>query len=128
MGRKTSWCRFFAVVAIAAGLAGLLLFSSIPNFVSPPCRKTSPLHACPNNLRQLDGAAEQWRLENGLSTNAIPTVADVSVHMNGEPVCPSGGGYRFLQDNGLPTCSVVEHARTFSRTSTRSPSKPTFSP
>lgn len=57
----------------------------------------------------LDGAAEQWRLENGLATNAIPTFAQVNAYIKSPPTCPSGGGYRYDTNSGIPSCSVPGH-------------------
>jgi len=35
---------------------------AIPNFIR--ARTTSQMNACINNLRQIDGAIQQWALEN----------------------------------------------------------------
>lgn len=70
----------------------------------------SPGNACINNLRQLDGAAEQWRLENNRTTNEFPTPAQAAIYIKGGiPVCPASGVYRFNTTNGLPTCSIAGH-------------------
>src|SRR5258708_24593804 len=56
-----------AVLAIAALLAAI----AIPNFVKS--RSTSIANATINNLRQLDGPAQQWALEKHKSASDTPT-------------------------------------------------------
>jgi len=89
----------FVIVAVAVALLS-------PRFGRRP---RPAVNACINNLRQLDGAAEQWRLENGRATNAIPTFAEATACLKSTPVCPSGGIYRYETNTGLPRCSVPGH-------------------
>ncbi|MFM2296051.1 MAG: hypothetical protein RLZZ350_2464 [Verrucomicrobiota bacterium] len=73
--------------------------------------QTESANACINNLRQLDGAKQQWALENRKVDTAIPTVAEVSVYLknNTFPICPSGGAYTISPVNADPTCSIPGH-------------------
>jgi len=73
--------------------------------------------ACINNLRQIDGAKQQWALENKKTANAVPTFDDLTPYFrpgpqgaSGVPVCPSGGVYTLNALNALPTCSIPGHA------------------
>ena len=68
-------------------------------------------NACINNLRQIDGAKQQWALENRKVDTAIPTVTKVSVYMKDSafPVCPSGGAYTIGPVSADPTCSIPGH-------------------
>ena len=50
-------------IMIVVAIIGLLAAIAIPNFVK--ARATSQANACINNLRQIDGAAQQWALEKG---------------------------------------------------------------
>jgi len=69
------------------------------------------LNACVNNLRQLDGAKQQWALENQKPAEAIPTVQDITAYLrDGMPVCSAAGNYSINAVNALPTCSVAGHA------------------
>ena len=52
-------------IMIVVAIIGLLAAIAIPNFVK--ARATSQANACINNLRQIDGAAQQWALERGQS-------------------------------------------------------------
>ena len=49
-------------IMIVVAIIGLLVAIAIPNFVR--ARTTSQQNACINNLRQIDGAAQTWALEN----------------------------------------------------------------
>ena len=49
-------------IMIVVAIIGLLAAIAIPNFVK--ARTTSQQNACINNLRQYDGAVQQWVLEN----------------------------------------------------------------
>ena len=73
---------------------------------------TQLLNACVNNLRQIDGAKQQWALENKKGESAFPTTKDLAPYFkNGVlPACPAGGKYTLNAINAAPTCSVVGHA------------------
>src|SRR5258707_605656 len=84
-------------IMIVVAIIGLLAAIAIPNFIK--ARATSQANACINNLRQIDGAINNWALENGQSTVAtIGGVATVSAYIklnsnNSVPGCPGGGTY-----------------------------------
>jgi Tfp pilus assembly protein FimV len=67
--------------------------------------------ACLNNLRQLDGAKQQWALEHSKPANSVPTEADLRPYLKGNalPSCASGGTYTLNQVNMPPTCSIPGH-------------------
>ena len=48
-------------IMIVVAIIGLLAAIAIPNFIK--ARTTSQMNACINNLRQIDGAEQQWALE-----------------------------------------------------------------
>ena len=48
-------------IMIVVAIIGLLAAIAIPNFVN--ARTTSQANACINNLRQIDGAKQEWALE-----------------------------------------------------------------
>lgn len=69
------------------------------------------LIVCINHLRQLDGAKQQWALENKKTAEAIPTTQDLTPYLKDNilPVCPNGGKYTVGAMNDAPTCSSDGH-------------------
>src|SRR5215471_5997399 len=63
-------------IMIVVAIIGLLAAIAIPNFVR--ARTTSQMNACINNLRQIDGAKQQWALENGKDQNQTPAWAGLA--------------------------------------------------
>ena len=97
-------------IMIVVAIIGLLAAIAIPNFVK--ARATSQANACINNLRQIDGAAQQWALEKGKSTGAaISYPADLTpyIKLNSSssiPPCPAGGTYNDTAVGATPTCTL----------------------
>ena len=93
-------------IMIVVAIIGLLAAIAIPNFVK--ARTQSQTNACINNLRQIDGAKQQWALENKKSDTDTPTEAEVQVYIKNEtmPTCPSTGTYTVGAVNADPTCSL----------------------
>jgi hypothetical protein len=96
---------------LAAGAlpAGLIAAIAIPNFVK--ARNTAQQNACINNLRQIDGAKQQWALENKKPETATPEKSDILMYFNSGkfPVCPAGGTYTINSVDTKPVCSVPNH-------------------
>ncbi|HZV36903.1 MAG TPA: hypothetical protein VFB72_20165 [Verrucomicrobiae bacterium] len=75
-------------------------------------RVAAEQHAvCINNLRQIDGAKQQWALENKKTADAVPTAADLAPYLPNinQMVCPAGGTYTINAVGVPPTCSVPSH-------------------
>jgi hypothetical protein len=68
-------------------------------------------NACINQLRQIDGAMQQWALEYKKPANAIPTEKDIAPYLKGNmvPKCPGGGVYTIRSVAEVPTCSIPGH-------------------
>jgi hypothetical protein len=67
--------------------------------------------ACINNLRQIDGAKQQWALENNKTSNDVPTMDDLRIYMGRGPQgviprCPGGGTYLLGRVGEDPRCSI----------------------
>ena len=97
-------------IMIVVAIIGLLAAIAIPNFVR--ARATSQQNACINNLRQVDGAKQQWALENKQQDSASPGYAAISSYLKNEVRCPSSGsGTAFNYTIGTvsvrPTCTFV---------------------
>ncbi|MBU6411737.1 MAG: DUF3352 domain-containing protein, partial [Verrucomicrobia bacterium] len=101
----------YAAVALMPGVAvgGLLAAIAVPNFVK--AREAAQRNACINNLRMIDGAKNEWALENRKTTGAVPTREDLLPYLSGRrwPVCPSGGTYTMNPIGQPPACSVPGH-------------------
>jgi len=100
-------------IMIVVAIIGLLAAIAIPNFIK--ARETARKNTCINNLRLIDGAIQQWALENG--KNSTDTVSSTALHsyigrggsgyLNSKPsgtFCPSGGTYSVGTVNAKPTC------------------------
>jgi len=110
---KTSRKAGFTLVEImiVVAIIGLLAAIAIPNFIK--ARATSQQNACINNLRQIDGAINEWALETGQSNGATPSATTVSAYIklnanNTVPGCPAGGTYTYANVGLNPqiSCSL----------------------
>jgi len=91
-------------IMIVVAIIGLLAAIAIPNFVR--ARATSQGTACVNNLRQIDGAKEQWALETKQAASAACSASDISDYIKGGvPTCPVGKSTYTIGALGtLPSC------------------------
>ena len=87
------------VVAIIAILAAV----AIPNFVR--YRRNSQANACISNLKQLQTAVEQAKM-NGKGGDWTDIIG-ATLYIKVSPTCPAGGSYTLnnAADTGVPTCS-----------------------
>ncbi len=76
-------------IMIVCAIIGLLAAIAIPNWVR--AREKSQTKSCINNLRQIDGAVQQWALENKQAPTASPDDADVLAYLKHDVTCPAGG-------------------------------------
>lgn len=92
-------------IMIVVAIIGLLAAIAIPNFVR--ARTTAQKNACINNLRQVDGAKEQWALENKKVTGDTVGNSDITPYLKGStmPNCPSSGSYTPNAVGTTPSCS-----------------------
>jgi prepilin-type N-terminal cleavage/methylation domain-containing protein len=109
MKNRTSRNSGFTLVEImiVVAIIGLLAAIAIPNFVR--ARTQSQKNACINNLRQIDGAVQQWALENKQAPTVTPGATDVFPYLKSAVVCPAGGttfanSYTLAAVSGKPTC------------------------
>lgn len=102
-------------IMIVVAIIGLLAAIAIPNFVK--ARTTAQKNACINNLRQIDGAKEQWALENKKTATDTPTLDSVAAtgligtdkYIKVIPTCPANGTYTVGDMKTKPSCSVTDH-------------------
>jgi len=96
-------------IMIVVAIIGLLAAIAIPNFVR--ARTQSQKNACINNLRQIDGAIQQWALENKQAATATVAATDVLPYLKSSVTCPAGGAtfalsYTLLTVADKPTCII----------------------
>ncbi len=94
-------------IMIVVAIIGLLAAIAIPSFVR--ARTTSQKNACINNLRQIDGAKDQWAIENNKNTGDACAKSDVTPYLKKWPTCPASGTYAINAIGTDPTCTVSDH-------------------
>ncbi len=107
-------------IMIVVAIIGLLAAIAIPNFVR--ARTTSQQNACINNLRLIDGAKQQWALEQRQQATATisSTGAELQPYLGhgagGElPSCPADSTQLWMNSyepnvgnvSTKPQCSIV---------------------
>jgi hypothetical protein len=101
--KELAWVLFITL----AIFAGLFFLGQEIRRRSCPCA-----NACVNNLRQLDGAAQEWALEYKQPDTAIVRLSDLTPYIkltpDGKlPPCPKGGTYSASWAvSNHPTCSL----------------------
>src|SRR5438128_2266177 len=98
-------------IMIVVAIIGLLAAIAIPNFVK--ARGTAQTNACINNLRQIDGAKEQWALEKKKSSTTPVVDTEIDAYIKGgRPNCPGGGSYTYGAVDTPPSCSLASSGHT----------------
>ncbi|HWX21347.1 MAG TPA: type II secretion system protein [Candidatus Binatia bacterium] len=112
MNRRTSSRTGFTLLElmIVVAVIGLLAAIAFPNYVR--ARTTSQTNACINNLRQIDGATQQWALENKQAPSAAVSYSKISGYLRNSVICPAGGttfgdSYLVSTVTNRPTCLQV---------------------
>jgi hypothetical protein len=106
--RRIFWCCAIPIILVLGAMA-------VPMGSTARCGggNSAKAHrnACISNLRQIDGAKEQWALDNRKSEGELIVPAQVNDYMKGgAPKCPKGGVYRYGKVGDAPTCSIPGHA------------------
>ena len=99
---------YFSIALIP--IIGLMAAIAVPNFVK--ARTAAQMNACINNLRQIDGAKQQWALENKKETADTPTAQELDTYLPrsfNTLKCPAGGVYTISAVGEKPTCSIPRH-------------------
>ena len=93
----------------------LVAAALVPRFVK--LDRFKPDLACISNLKQIQGAIEQWALETKRSTNDLVSITDISGSptnyitqlINKDLRCPSRGTYSLTTVGEVPRCTVAGH-------------------
>src|SRR6059058_3342320 len=97
-------------IMIVVAIIGLLAAIAIPNFVR--ARTVSQANACINNLRQMDGAVQQYALEQKLASSSSYTLSNLKPYIKLDsnsniPGCPASGTYsQGSTVTNPPTCTL----------------------
>ncbi len=102
-------------IMIVVAIIGLLATIAVPNWVR--ARSTSQQTACINNLRQIDGAKQQWALEGKVVQTVTPALSNIQPYLGRgsagtQPTCPNDSAQTFatsytMGDLGTPpTCQI----------------------
>lgn len=111
-GLVTGYIGLVASVVLVIAALGFFGAVAIPNFAR--AKDLAQKNACINNLRRIDGAKQQWALENKRADTDIPTWADITVFIKNDtaPTCPAGGFYTIGAVNADATCSKSAEGHT----------------
>src|ERR1700749_3584044 len=85
-------------IMIVVAIIGLLAAIAIPSFVH--ARTNSQMNACIYNLRQIDGAKQNFALDNKVAASSIPGESSIQVYMGrgssgSLPFCPADSSSSF---------------------------------
>jgi prepilin-type N-terminal cleavage/methylation domain-containing protein len=107
MNRKLGFTLVEIMIVVA--IIGLLAAIALPSFMK--ARSTSQKNACIENLRQIEGAKEQWAMAANQSTGATLDTGAVSSYLKGSkfPACPGGGTYTYNIVGTDASCTVSGH-------------------
>jgi len=96
-------------IMIVIAVIAILMSVAVPNYLKSG--KIASKNACILNLRQIDGAMEQWAMDNNISTGTVPSSSQEDQIYNyvegGKPTCPSRGEYTLnaVSSNPQVSCS-----------------------
>lgn len=91
-------------IMIVVGIIGLLAAVAIPNYVRS--RGAAQQKACINNLRQIDGAIQEFATELKKSPTARVLESDITPYLKNAVMCPAGGT-AFSDSYTVSTCNVT---------------------
>jgi type II secretion system protein G len=102
-------------IMIVVAIIGIIIAIAVPAFLR--ARENSRGRACQENLAKIDGAKEQYALEQKVGNNAGVSMDDLITppgttgsgegYLKKTPVCPAGGSYTVNNVGVNPTCSYT---------------------
>jgi hypothetical protein len=101
---------WFTFILSVAGFICLMAWIAWPKFFHNGHH--NPMNACINNLRQWDGAVQQWALENHKQPEAFVTMSNAMDYTrpNSRIECPANGKYSVgAAVSNSPRCSIASH-------------------
>jgi len=112
MRKKSIYLIVSAVLAVPILIVGIA--SLVPD---RPLLPTKPGSGCRHNLQIVEGAKQQWAIENGKTTNDLaPTAVDLETYCGRNALeCPCGGKFTIGQLDQSVTCSLKLEEHTWVR-------------
>ena len=100
-----SFTKIITIVTVCLSI-GFVVVIVIPNFIR--AQYETATNACINNLRQIESAKEQWKIENAKKDVDVATEADIKPYFMNKnlPKCPAGGTYIIGRVGEDPRCSI----------------------
>ncbi len=98
-------------IMIVSGIMAIIVAIAIPTWVR--ARSQSRMKSCQENLTKIDGAKEQWAIEQKHKSGVVPSVSDLvddpgvtQSFLRYMPKEPSGGSYVINAIGVDPTCTT----------------------
>jgi prepilin-type N-terminal cleavage/methylation domain-containing protein len=99
-------------IMIVVAIIGIIIAIAVPAFLR--ARENARGRACQENLQKIDGAKEQWALEDRISNDApcpaLSFFCGATRWIKRTPVCPGGGTYSVENIGTDPSCSIGSNA------------------
>jgi prepilin-type N-terminal cleavage/methylation domain-containing protein len=94
-------------IMIVVAIIGMLATIAIPNYAK--ARGEAQRTTCISNLQQLEGAVQQWAMEQKKADGEAVTYSDISPYLRYPAICPAGGktfqdSYTLTTVESRPTC------------------------
>jgi len=93
-------------VMIVVSVVTMLATIAVPKYIR--AQTQSQKQSCIYNLKQLDGAVQQWAMDYKKQSSDAVTETAISVYLknNTIPDEPASGSYQFTIVSETPTCSL----------------------
>jgi prepilin-type N-terminal cleavage/methylation domain-containing protein len=99
-------------IMIVVAIIGILVGIAVPGFIK--ARTQAQGKSCNENLAKIDGAKEQFALENNKAQGDAAGAGDLygaDSYIKKEPVCPGGGAYTIGAIGTDPNCDKADAAK-----------------
>jgi hypothetical protein len=109
----------FVLWIVIVSVIGLIVIIAIPSPIGPS--RSSPEwkgNECVNNLRQIEGAKNEWALENGKTNGIVCTESDLKPYLKLDAKgnflkCPLSGIYIIGKIGESPKCSLAKNGSPY---------------